>query len=599
MEKNSNFESYCNRCNIKPIELICYECNPLNSFCRTCDSITHSLPSKKNHKRDIVNFIFQDEQQKLQKEISKMKKKNSNKNINIQNTKNISNDKHTNIDIISTPIKENSNPFHFVNKNTSNNIFYHNEEKHSKNLEVGVNFEKTSTDKLQGSFLIRKNKTIEILQKDGRKLNYENDYKINLNSSSIIGNNIEQNEYEKNDFDNNFKNSKTDFKFSKLNIEKNHNGNENLLFYENNTNFAKNLKSNYESLNNDSIYYKNVSIHKNHVNANINNNEDNKIMTISCYDCPNSLEKTHNHSNSNKNITNDINYNTIKSKTHNYNNSESNGIINGYSSSKLNSTSILNKTNSENTYKNNNNNNICINNYANEYSYNNQNNSNKILNNNYESNCSQLGDLKTTNFVTSTTSSYYSKEYVNELTSLHNREKEDLIFKMNLMQGSLERIKISLSEQMQNIQKQLEENNLTYSTKIKNLETQQKKLYEKNMWLNDQDQQKEKIIENLKMQMKKLKESNTELMEKYEYHLNACKNDKIIQQKQFDELQTKITQKEIEIEELKNYYNKKIEELIYLSTNPDKKTAAIYVDLESNNLNSTQHHQPTESEIRF
>lgn len=75
MEKNSNYESYCNRCNIKPIELICYECNPLNSFCRTCDSITHSLPSKKNHKRDIVNFIFQNEQQKLQKEISKMKKK--------------------------------------------------------------------------------------------------------------------------------------------------------------------------------------------------------------------------------------------------------------------------------------------------------------------------------------------------------------------------------------------------------------------------------------------------------------------------------------------------------------------------------------------
>ena len=46
----------CMRCRSMDIEYICQVCQPINSFCSKCDSFVHTLPSKKSHKREILNL---------------------------------------------------------------------------------------------------------------------------------------------------------------------------------------------------------------------------------------------------------------------------------------------------------------------------------------------------------------------------------------------------------------------------------------------------------------------------------------------------------------------------------------------------------------
>lgn len=594
--KNSSLtkDSYCHRCSLKPIELICYECNPSNSFCRNCDATTHSLPSKKNHKRDIVNFMFQNEQQKLEKEIMKMKQTNK-----------------ASLDIITTPIKENIINYNDYNKFANRSNIINNNDISNNECNYIKSFDNTS-------------KTIEILGQDRRKFVYEKNYKIkkddknkDLHNNDVDYQNnkalyqdqcINEYNYEKFNKNNQYKNNNN---FSKTFTSKN-NGKEN-----DENNYAKTFKTGIDSLKdtNENKFFNTKSSNNNYYDNNYNNlygNKDKKI-TISCYDPPITNENNQSNNLNNYNNSNDNN-NFNETNIHNPNQYNQKQNYNTYDLID-NNKSNLNLNNENNNHLSANGNNAysafsssLANNYnSNKNSDFNQNNKNLNLQNFNSTANSNLNanDLKSTNFITASSASYYSKEFVNELTTLHNKEKEDFLFKMNIMQNSIDRIKLSLSEQMQNIQKQLEENNVNYSNKIKNLEQQQKKLSEKNIWLNDQDKQKDKIIESLKAQMKKLKDSNAELLEKYEYHLDACKYDRVNQQKQFDELQTKIAQKEIEIEELKNYYNKKIEELVYLNTqaehNVNRKVndAGCYIGNDGSGENNINTAQLSESKIIF
>jgi len=531
-------------------------------------------------------------------------------------------------DIIFTPIKDNSSNTCLITKN-NNKI---NDDKikteNNKNENYDMKKDKVEKDdyskkKFKYKLCNHKSKSIDFLDEDKRK--NQNEYKNNANNlnngnydKTIINN---QNEYDINiiDFDTQENNYNSNYVFSKSLNEKNRMN----KYYDNcNNNFHK---SNYEN----NIPYQNYNTYEKNSNKILKNTndyeEDKKPIIISCFD--------HHHSLDNKEKNDNQEYKSNNSNNNNFGNNNFNfnekidicspnkKIQNYYSN--INDLKIYNSSNSKNINGNNknlnkNNQNLdSINYLTNENDDNNnlkrikKNNSKDNLkkntkffnsNNHTNINCfnsinSNGENLKSTNIITSTTSSYYSKEFVYELTTLYNKEKEDLMVKINRMQTNLDKIQVSLSNQMQNIQKQIEDNNLNYSIKIKNLENQQLMIYEKNLWLNDQDKQKDSLIENLKQQMKKLKESNTELLEKYDYHSNACKDDKILQQKQFDELQNKIAQKEIEIEDLKNYYNKKIQELNNLSTNIYKKNAMDYYELEINNLEKTHKVEQTESII--
>ena len=54
--ENSNIQSQqlCNRCKVKQGEYFCNECSPFNIFCSNCDTFIHSLPSKRNHQRELI-----------------------------------------------------------------------------------------------------------------------------------------------------------------------------------------------------------------------------------------------------------------------------------------------------------------------------------------------------------------------------------------------------------------------------------------------------------------------------------------------------------------------------------------------------------------
>ena len=54
--ENSNIQSQqlCNRCKVKQGEYFCNECSPFNFFCSNCDTFIHSLPSKRNHNRELI-----------------------------------------------------------------------------------------------------------------------------------------------------------------------------------------------------------------------------------------------------------------------------------------------------------------------------------------------------------------------------------------------------------------------------------------------------------------------------------------------------------------------------------------------------------------
>ena len=54
--ENSNIQSQqlCNRCKVKQGEYFCNECSPFNIFCSNCDTFIHSLPSKRNHNRELI-----------------------------------------------------------------------------------------------------------------------------------------------------------------------------------------------------------------------------------------------------------------------------------------------------------------------------------------------------------------------------------------------------------------------------------------------------------------------------------------------------------------------------------------------------------------
>ena len=45
---------YCARCRLKPAIYSCSKCEPYVNFCIQCDNYVHSMNSKKNHKRNVL-----------------------------------------------------------------------------------------------------------------------------------------------------------------------------------------------------------------------------------------------------------------------------------------------------------------------------------------------------------------------------------------------------------------------------------------------------------------------------------------------------------------------------------------------------------------
>ena len=56
----------CQRCQNKEATLQCMNCTSFRNLCQNCDTFVHSLPTKKNHNRLLINSLFSGENTRLQ-----------------------------------------------------------------------------------------------------------------------------------------------------------------------------------------------------------------------------------------------------------------------------------------------------------------------------------------------------------------------------------------------------------------------------------------------------------------------------------------------------------------------------------------------------
>ena len=149
----------------------------------------------------------------------------------------------------------------------------------------------------------------------------------------------------------------------------------------------------------------------------------------------------------------------------------------------------------------------------------------------------------------------YSREYVREIKNIHEKEKEELIFKYNSLLNNLNRLKISFSDQIYQLQKQIEENNQ------KNSFTLRKNEDENNMRLCNTINDKDNKINFLKKQIEEFKQCNEELLIKLNDNYKLLKEEKQISNNLNNEIDNIIFTKNNEINDLKNNYENKLVEL--------------------------------------
>jgi 16S rRNA G1207 methylase RsmC len=161
----------------------------------------------------------------------------------------------------------------------------------------------------------------------------------------------------------------------------------------------------------------------------------------------------------------------------------------------------------------------------------------------------------------------YTREYVNELKSIHEKEKDELLYKYNSLMNNLNRLKTSFSDQILQLQKQIDENNQKNSHVIKITEE------ECNTKLRGVVGDKDSQIKNLKKQIEEYKECNEELLSKMNWNIKSTREEKNDSLNKLCEMEQMVDDKEAEINNLKNHYENKL-------LDKQKQTSTIQSDMD-------------------
>ena len=178
----------------------------------------------------------------------------------------------------------------------------------------------------------------------------------------------------------------------------------------------------------------------------------------------------------------------------------------------------------------------------------------------------------------------YSKDYVNELKIMHDKEKEQLIYKITTLENTINRIKSSLNEQIANIKftqvttekeynDKIEQIKKEYELKIDNLEKEKEYKDKEILNLNGQILEQKKINENISCSYEELKNDYNNLQNEHklinkEYNIleNKSKNEnENINQKLVETIKSYEQFKEktnIDMQKLINENEKKINDII-------------------------------------
>lgn len=161
----------------------------------------------------------------------------------------------------------------------------------------------------------------------------------------------------------------------------------------------------------------------------------------------------------------------------------------------------------------------------------------------------------------------YSKDYINELKAMHEKEREELIHKNQAISNNLERLKSSFNDQVFLLQKQLTEAKTKSNNEILKLsEESEYNIRRMTDAFNDKEREQQEMISNLCSELKRLEEDNQRLKNNHSDHA-AVTEEKIgsleeTLSKKSKDYQDTVTFYKKQIEELKKGYSNDIENLV-------------------------------------
>ena len=174
-----------------------------------------------------------------------------------------------------------------------------------------------------------------------------------------------------------------------------------------------------------------------------------------------------------------------------------------------------------------------------------------------ETNRNRADDYKTT----------YTKDYVTELKNIHQKEKNELLFKISSLENTLERLKGSFGEHINKMHNSVEDTNKETNTKIKHIEE------ENALKMKKLEDEKNLEIDTYKEEVEKFKNVNKEIMDNFRKNEDDFQEYKEKASNQINELYNELQTKNEEIETIKkdttdrlnqitNEYENKINSLI-------------------------------------
>ena len=172
----------------------------------------------------------------------------------------------------------------------------------------------------------------------------------------------------------------------------------------------------------------------------------------------------------------------------------------------------------------------------------------------------------------------YSKEYIIELQNIHQKEKNELLFKISSLESTLDRIKSSFNEQIKIMQLNQNSNEKELTSKFEQLQDNY------NLKLKNLENEKNIQISLLKEQLSKEKETTNELYQNLDKVSNDYKNLQNNSAKNIDEINNELNLIKNEyddfreetdkiIDKLKNEYENKIKNIIDNNENQKANTS--------------------------
>ena len=185
----------------------------------------------------------------------------------------------------------------------------------------------------------------------------------------------------------------------------------------------------------------------------------------------------------------------------------------------------------------------------------------------------------------------FTKEYILELQNIHQKEKNELLFKISSLENALDRIKISFNDQLKSIQKEQTKNDKNYIAKISQIKSGLNLKYktmenEKDLQISllkeELDKEKKEknelsqILERMKKEYQILQDNSARNIDDINNELNLIKNE-------YDEFRHETDKI---IDKLKTEYDNKINTI--KEENENQKTDMnIKHKLELDNINNT------------